>query len=88
MSQHRNDCAHNNYFARGSVKFANFHDSFFHCIVSIKIMQNLCQAITWLLGICQKRFYTFPLIQIKSYDDSNLSVCLLLITDSLHYLKN
>ena len=34
MSQNINYCAHKNYFGRGSVIFANFQDSLFHCVVS------------------------------------------------------
>ena len=51
--------AHKRYFARGSVNFTYFHDSFFHTkSTKTKIIQNLCQTTTRLLGIILKHFST------------------------------
>ena len=34
VSQNMNYCAHKNHFGKGSVIFAHFDDSLFHCVVS------------------------------------------------------
>ena len=91
MSRNKILSAHKRYFARGSVKFTHFHDSFFQCAVSKPRSYKIFAKL--LLGSqesVRKVFVLkiFLLIEIKSQYNSNLLVCFIFITGVLNYLKN